>query len=400
MEIAAQLLIYTSILGFILGFVVSKTNFCTMGAVSDWVNIGDLSRFKAWMFAAAIAILGVTILDFLSFFDVKDSRIPYTSEILAWPRHILGGLMFGIGMTYASGCGNKVLIRVGGGNLKSLIVLIVAGIMAYIMSPREDFYGEYFHSWMNPISLDLAEIGIYDQSLSTIISYVFSVTNDAYFNLVIGLLVSMTMIVLIFKSGKFIQNFDNVFSGIVVGMVIVLAWLLTGGSIGEEWIEANDFLDYPAPSVGVQSFTFINPMGETLIYAGNAADSFYLTFGVAALLSVILGSFVYSISSKNFRIEWFLSKQDFIRHIIGAILIGVGGVLALGCTIGQGVTGISTLALGSFITLVFIILGAAITMKIEFYNAVYEDCSFFDSLRSSLADLNLIPNKFRTLEKI
>ena len=399
MEVAAQLLIYTSILGFILGFVVTKTNFCTMGAVSDWVNIGDLSRFKAWMFAAAIAVLGVTILDFLSFFDINDSRIPYRNSVLAWPRYVVGGLMFGVGMTYASGCGNKVLIRVGGGNLKSLVVLIVAGAMAYIMN-RTDFYGIVFHSWMNPISLDLAQIGILDQSLPSIISSIFSVTNGVYFNLMVGLIVSIVMIILIFKSGKFIQNFDNVFSGITVGLIIVLAWLLTGGSTGEEWIEANDFLDNPAPGVGVQSFTFINPMGETLIYAGNAADSFYLTFGVAALLSVILGSFVYSISSKNFRIEWFLSKQDFFRHIVGAILIGIGGVLALGCTIGQGVTGISTLALGSFITLVFIILGAAITMKIEFYNAVYEDCSFFDSLRSSLADLNLIPNKFRALEKI
>ena len=399
MEVAAQLLIYTSILGFILGFVVTKTNFCTMGAVSDWVNIGDLSRFKAWMFAAAIAVLGVTILDFLSFFDINDSRIPYRNSVLAWPRYVVGGLMFGVGMTYASGCGNKVLIRVGGGNLKSLVVLIVAGAMAYIMN-RTDFYGIVFHSWMNPISLDLAQIGILDQSLPSIISSIFSVTNGVYFNLMVGLIVSIVMIILIFKSGKFIQNFDNVFSGITVGLIIVLAWLLTGGSTGEEWIEANDFLDNPAPGVGVQSFTFINPMGETLIYAGNAADSFYLTFGVAALLSVILGSFVYSISSKNFRIEWFLSKQDFIRHIVGAILIGIGGVLALGCTIGQGVTGISTLALGSFITLVFIILGAAITMKIEFYNAVYEDSSFFDSLRSSLADLNLIPNKFRVLEKI
>ena len=399
MEVAAQLLIYISILGFILGFVVTKTNFCTMGAVSDWVNIGDLSRFKAWMFAAAIAILGVTILDFLSFFDINDSRIPYRNSVLAWPRYILGGLMFGVGMTYASGCGNKVLIRIGGGNLKAVIVLVVAGFMAYVMT-RTDFYGIVFHSWMNPISLDLAQIGILDQSLPTIISSIFSVSNGLYFNLTIGLLVSFTMIILIFKSGKFVQNFDNVFSGIIVGFVVVLAWLLTGGSVGKEWIEANDFLDNPAPSVGVQSFTFINPMGETIIYAGNLANSFYLTFGVVALLSVIFGSFIYSISSKNFRVEWFLSKEDFMRHIIGAILIGIGGVLALGCTIGQGVTGISTLALGSFITLIFIILGAAITMKIEFYNAVYEDCSFFDSLRASLADLNLIPNKFRALEKI
>ncbi len=399
MEVATQLLIYIGILGFILGFVVTKTNFCTMGAVSDWVNIGDLSRFKSWMLAAAIAILGVAILNFLSFFDINDSRIPYRNSLLAWPRYIIGGLMFGIGMTYASGCGNKVLIRVGGGNLKSLVVLIVAGIMAYVMT-RTDFYGIIFHSWMNPISLDLAQIGILDQSLPTIISSIFSINNSADFNLMLGVIVSSIMIFMIFKSGKFIQNFDNVFSGIIVGLVIVMAWLLTGGATGQEWIEANDFLDDPLPGVGMQSFTFINPMGETLIFAGNVPNLYYLTFGVTALLSVITGAFVYSILSNNFRIEWFLSKQDFIRHIIGAVLIGIGGVLAMGCTIGQGVTGISTLAIGSFITLIFIILGAAITMKVEFYNAVYEDCSFFDSLRSSLADLSLIPNRFRKLEKI
>jgi len=399
MEVATQLLIYIGILGFILGFVVTKTNFCTMGAVSDWVNIGDLSRFKSWMLAAAIAILGVAILNFLSFFDINDSRIPYRNSLLAWPRYIIGGLMFGIGMTYASGCGNKVLIRVGGGNLKSLVVLIVAGIMAYVMT-RTDFYGIIFHSWMNPISLDLAQIGILDQSLPTIISSTFSINNSANFNLIIGVIVSSIMIFMIFKSGKFIQNFDNVFSGIIVGLVIVMAWLLTGGVTGQEWIEANDFLDDPLPGVGMQSFTFINPMGETLIFAGNVPNLYYLTFGVTALLSVITGAFVYSILSNNFRIEWFLSKQDFIRHIIGAVLIGIGGVLAMGCTIGQGVTGVSTLAIGSFITLIFIILGAAITMKVEFYNAVYEDCSFFDSLRSSLADLSLIPNRFRKLEKI
>ena len=148
MEISGLLLSYIAILGFILGFVVSKTNFCTMGAVSDWVNIGDLSRFKSWMFAAAIAILGVTVFEFLSYFDLNDSRIPYRNSVFSWPRYVLGGLMFGVGMTYASGCGNKVLIRIGGGNLKSIVVLLVAGLMAYIMT-RTDFYGIIFHSWMN-----------------------------------------------------------------------------------------------------------------------------------------------------------------------------------------------------------------------------------------------------------
>jgi len=399
MEASVTLLTYISILGFILGFVVSKTNFCTMGAVSDWINIGDLSRFKSWMFAAGIAILGVTILEYTSYINVNDSRIPYRNSTFFWPRYILGGLMFGVGMTYASGCGNKVLIRVGGGNIKSIVVLLVAGLMAYLMT-RTDFYGVVFHSWMSPISPDLAKIGIEDQSLSTILSYLFSSENLSNTKLLVGLIIAFIVMLLIFKSGTFIKNTDNLLGGFVVGIVVIIAWFLTGSSLGQEWIETNNFLDTPQPGVGMQSFTFINPMGETIIFLGNAADSFYLTFGVTALFSVILGSFVYSITSNNFRVEWFASKQDFVRHILGAVLIGIGGVLSLGCTIGQGVSGVSTLALGSFITLISIILGAAISMKIEYYNAVYEDCSFFDSLRSSLADLNLIPNKFRALEKI
>ena len=157
MEITFKLLAYIGLLGFILGFVVNKTNFCTMGAISDWVNIGDLSRFKSWMFAAAIAILGVSLFEYLNFIDASQSRIPYRNATLFWPRYILGGLMFGFGMTYASGCGNKILIRVGGGNLKSLFVLIIAGLMAYLMT-RTDFYGVVFHSWMSPISPDLAKI--------------------------------------------------------------------------------------------------------------------------------------------------------------------------------------------------------------------------------------------------
>ena len=399
MESASVLLTYIAILGFILGFVVNKTNFCTMGAVSDWINIGDFSRFKAWMLAAAIAIIGVTISEFLAYVNINESRIPYRNSVLFWPRYIIGGLMFGIGMTFASGCGNKVLIRVGGGNLKSVFVLIVAGFMAYLMT-RTDFYGIFFHSWMSPISPDLAQIGIYDQSLPSILSAITNASNLMYFKLIIGLIIGLSMIFFIFKSGTFSNKIDDVISGLVVGGVVVLAWIITGGNVGQDWIETNNFLDNPLPGVGVQSFTFINPMAESLIYAGSFGEHFYLTFGVVALFSVILGSFIYSILTQNFRIEWFASLQDFVRHIIGAILIGIGGVLAMGCTIGQGVSGVSTLALGSFITLLSIVIGAAVTMKIEYYNAVYEDCSFFDSLRSSLADLNLIPNKFITLEKI
>ena len=345
-----------------------------------------------------VAVIGVNLSQLFGLFDISQSRIPYTNSLFFWPRYILGGLLFGIGMTYASGCGNKILIRLGGGNLKSLIVLIIAGVMAYLMT-RTDFYGIIFHSWMQPISPDLAAFGINDQSLPSLLSFLLPMIEYNILNVLFGLIIPLLIIFYFFKGGKF-NNFDHILSGIVVGLVVTLAWLLTGGSMGQEWIETNNFLDNPYPSVGVQSFTFINPMAETIVYVGNAANSYYLTFGVTALLSVIAGSFIYSITSSSFRVEWFASTDDFVRHLIGAVLIGIGGVLSLGCTIGQGVTGISTLALGSFITLASIILGAALTMKIEYYKAVYEDCSFIDRLFASLSDMKLIPEKYRRLDKI
>ena len=399
MDITLKLLLYTAILGFILGFIVNKTNFCTMGAVSDWVNIGDLNRFKAWMLATAIAVLGVSILEFIDIINLDASRPPYRDSVFFWPRYLIGGLMFGVGMTLTSGCGNKTLIRLGGGNLKSFVVLLVAGSMAYLMT-RTDFYGLIFHSWMSPISPDLAKIGIADQSLAAIFSAFLIFENLEIFSFSLGIIISLAIFIFIIKAGDFFNNLNNLLAGLTVGITVVLAWFLTGGDLGKEWIESVEFMDNPLPGVGVQSLTFINPMGETLIFASNGADLYYLTFGVTILLAVIIGSFTYAIISNNFRFEWFVSLQDFIRHIYGGALIGIGGVLSLGCTIGQGVSGVSTLALGSFLALASIILGAAITMKIEYYSTVYEDHTFLDYFKSSLADLKIIPDKYRTLEKI
>ena len=276
--------------------------------------------------------------------------------------------MFGIGMTLASGCGNKILIRIGGGNIKSIFVLLIAGFMALLMT-RTDIYGLLFHSWMSPISPDLAKIGIGDQSIQTIIASLIGLDNSSIFiSLIVPLLICAILLKYIFSSNTRLSN-DNLLSGIVVGLVVTFAWLLTGGDLGQSWIENNDFLDTPYPAVGVQSFTFINPMGEVLIYTSSVFDNFYLTFGVTALISTIAGSFVYSLISSNLRIEWFANKHDFFRHFIGAVLIGIGGVLSLGCTIGQGVSGVSTLAIGSIITLLSIIFGASLMMKIEYYKA-------------------------------
>jgi uncharacterized membrane protein YedE/YeeE len=142
-------------------------------------------------------------------------------------------------------------------------------------------------------------------------------------------------------------------------------------------------------------------MGQTVGYVARGLDTSLLTFGVMAFLGVIAGSLLWSLASRSFRFEWFNSVGDFVTHLVGAILMGFGGVLAMGCTIGQAVTGISTLAVGSFLTFFAIVLGSALTMKTQYYKLVYEeDATLVSALVTSLADLHLLPNGLRKHDKV
>jgi len=162
LEITEKVLLYGFGLAVIMGALVNKTNFCTMGAVSDLVNMGDKSRLRAWLFAIVVAIIGLIIMEYQGLVVLDPMRPPYRSAMFDWSRYILGGLIFGVGMTLGSGCGNKTLIRIGGGNIKSIFVLLFTAIFAYLMT-KTDLYGVVFYSWMNPIAIDLATSGIAGQ---------------------------------------------------------------------------------------------------------------------------------------------------------------------------------------------------------------------------------------------
>jgi len=400
LDITTKVILLGSIFALVLGAVANKTNFCTMGAVSDWVNMNDSGRMRSWFLAIAVAILGVALLEFASLIDTGSSRVPYRGSLFFWPRYILGGLMFGVGMTLASGCGNKNLVRLGGGNLKSLLVILVAGVIAYLMT-RTDFYGVIFHSWMESISPDLGRMGIEDQSLGMMLGSLFNMENPGALNIYIALLLSIGLLIILFRSRDFRSNPDQLLGGLVVGLVILGGWYITTGPMGQEWLETVEFMDEPPPGAGSQSYTFINPMGETLVFLSSPSKAALITFGVAALFGVILGSLIFALLYRTFRIEWFVDLRDFLVHMIGAMLMGIGGVLALGCTIGQGVTGVSTLALGSFIALGAIILGSALTMKVQYYKLVYEtEASFTKALITALVDLRLLPEILRKLDAV
>lgn len=401
------------VLAAVIGIVANKTNFCTMGAVSDMVNMGDYSRFRAWLLAIAVAMLGVVFMESSGYLSVDGSFPPYRDTQIIWLENLLGGLLFGIGMTFASGCGNKTLVRIGGGNIKSIMVLIVVGVIAFYMTnpfPDSDktLYSVLFYDWISPTAITL------DHS-SDIGSFI-NAEAAASARLYAGLVIVVLLLVYIFKSADFRSGFDNILSGIVIGLVVLAAWYVSSNInvIAEEepytlsaYYDEWDMLaesDEGKPSSGrtlnTQSFTFVNPMGQTYNYAVKGFDRELLTFGLVSVFGVILGSLAWSLISKGFRIEWFASFKDFLMHFIGAILMGLGGTLALGCTFGQAITGVSTLAVGSIITFIAILFGSALTMKMQYYRMLYEEASWLSVLLTSLVELRILPSSMRKLEAL
>ena len=360
------------VIAVIMGAVVNKTHFCTMGAVSDWVNIGDTGRMRAWVFAMAVALIGVIALETTGVINLSNETFPpYRSANFAWPRYLLGGLMFGIGMVLASGCGNKTLVRVGSGNLKSLTVLLVAMIASYLMlwSP---LFEKAFLPWLQPATVNLAQHGIPTQQAGDVIARLFGQAPSKAINLAVALLFAAGMLTFVFKSKDFRGSFDNLLSGAVVGLAVVAGWYLTGGPLGQSWKEYAEMATDIPSRVQVQSYTFVSPLGDTLRYLLDPLKLSLVNFGVVALAGVITGSFIYAVATKNFRVEWFASAADFVNHAIGGVLMGIGGVLSMGCTVGQAITGMSTLAIGSMLTFVAIVIGAAATMKLQYWRMMRE----------------------------
>ncbi len=370
MEFGIHQQILLSVFGIaaVMGAIANKTNFCTMGAVSDWVNMDDKGRLRSWLLAIAVAMGGVLILEAMGKINLSGTTFPpYRTANLAWLRNVFGGLMFGIGMTLASGCGNKTLVRIGGGNLKSLVVLAVACVMAYLML-WTDFYAEAFDSWMAPLAINLGAFGADSQTVDAVAAALLGSRGHAALHGMLGGFLVAGLLAFVFASRDFRGSGDNILGGLTIGLAVVAGWYLTAGPMGAAWKDWAEMADTPPTRVASQSYTFISPMGAALRYISHPTDFSLVNFGIAALTGVVFGSFIYAVLRRRFRIEWFANFTDFFSHIIGGALMGTGGVLAMGCTVGQAITGVSTLSLGSILAFAAIVAGAAATMKIQYWN--------------------------------
>ena len=347
-------------LGTVFGIIANRCNFCTMGAVSDIVNMGEWGRMRAWLLAIAVGILGTHLLAYFGYLDL--SKTTYTGAVFPWLAYIVGGACFGVGMTLASGCGNKTMVRIGSGNLKSLVVLVFFGMAA--MMTMKGVLGVFrLQVLQAPAFVAKLEPG---QSLPTLLA-AMSGSELKTVQLTVACLVALGIAIFVFRDSEFRQSFDNKMAGILIGLVVTAGWYVTGHLGLAENPDTLELTYFGTNSHMAESMSFTGPTGyflELLTYWSDTSK--FVSFGIATLIGVALGSFIYAMFNKSFRLEYFSSAEDMLRHIGGAILMGFGGVTAVGCSIGQGLTGVSTLSLGSFLAFFSIIAGAGVTMKIQY----------------------------------
>lgn len=334
-------------IGLVFGFTLHRTQFCAMGAVSDFMTFGSFTRFRAWLLSAAVAILGVAALEGLGVLDTSYSI--YTGSTLPWGGHILGGVMFGLGMVFAGGCVSRNVARAGGGDLRALMVVIVIGIAGYMTIGG--LFAPARVALTRPLTADLTALGVESQRMDALLAHGTGMDAGLAQALVMAVLAG-GILIYAFASAAFRRSTKDVLAGLVVGLCVVAGWLLTG-------LAFDEFADRPA----VASLSLVRPAGDLVYYLMRFTALGAPSFTIVTILGTLLGAFVSAVTSGRFALASFASPQDTVRSLAGAVLMGVGGVMALGCTIGQSVTGLSTLGLGSLITMVAIVLGAMAGVK-------------------------------------
>lgn len=351
------------LLGFIFGAVANRTNFCTMGAVSDVVSMGSWARMRMWLLAIAVAILGTHALQLAGLIDLSKSF--YVRPNFTWLSYILGGFVFGVGMTLGSGCGSKTLVRLGGGSLKSVVVFAFFAIAAYMT--LKGLFAIWRTSWIDPVAVDLAARGLPGQDLPRLLA-AWTGGDPGHVELIVATGVAAALLGFVFKDGEFRSSFDHILGGVLIGLTIVGGWYVTGHLGFGESPETLENVFFGTNSRTIESLSYTAPLAFTLELLMLWSDkSLTVTFGIAAVAGIILGSFAYAVASRTFRWEGFAGPEDTAMHVVGGILMGFGGVTALGCTIGQGLTGFSTLAAGSILAFLAIVAGSVATMKWQYW---------------------------------
>jgi uncharacterized membrane protein YedE/YeeE len=327
-------------LGFIFGIVCLLSGFCLTSGLRSWWTQGDGRMIRTFALAAAIAIAGTQM---LSAIEVADfSKSIYLQPSFSAPLILFGGVLFGYGMVAANACASRALVLLGRGNLRSLVVIIIIAVTAQttltgLIAPMRIAFTHWSQATLHIVSLpDLIVATGLNETLARLLAVVAA---------------SGGLLVFALAYAPFRRSPEQIATGAAIGLLIPAGWFATG------YLGADAF--DPAP---VASLTFIAPVADTVQYVMLSTGS-TLSFGIALIAGVLFGSFVTALVTRSFEWEGYRSPRHMLQSIGGAALMGCGGAMAFGCSIGQGLSGLSTLAAQSFLAATGILLGAAAALR-------------------------------------
>ncbi|MGE0496810.1 MAG: YeeE/YedE family protein [Ramlibacter sp.] len=357
--LTTQVLWAAFILSVIFGAIAQRTHFCTMGAVSDVVNMGDWTRMRQWGLAMGVAMIGFAAL--VASGQIDPGKTLYASSRFIWLSAATGGALFGFGMVLASGCGSKTLVRIGGGSLKSLVVFGVMGVAAF--ATLKGITAVARVATVDQVAIEM----VAGTALPAWTAATFGIKAGLAW-LVFALLIGGGLVVWALVGPEF-RRFDNLLAGLGIGAVIVAMWWVSGklGYVAEHPDTLQEaFLG--TNSGRAEALSFVSPVAYTVDWLMFFSDkSKVLTIGIVSVFGVVLGSAVAALAARSFRWEGFGSTEDVANHLVGGALMGVGGVTAMGCTVGQGLSGISTLSLTSFVAVAAILAGAVAAFRYQIW---------------------------------
>jgi uncharacterized membrane protein YedE/YeeE len=327
-------------IGLAFGVVGLLSGFCLMSSLRDWLTADDGRKIRSYAVALAVAIFGTQLLAGGGIVDIAKSL--YLQPSFSAPLIFAGGLLFGFGMVLANGCASRALVLLGKGNLRSLVVIAIIGITAQMT----------LKGLLAPARLAILQWTQISPAAVSVPALLSMMGLDATVARLSATLISGgALLIFAFSDRRFRQSYGQIAAGLAVGLLVTAGWLSTG------WLGADEFNPIP-----VASLTFIAPVADTLQYA-MLSTGLTLNFGIAVVTGVVAGSLLTSLVTGRFALEGYTSAQHMVRSIAGAALMGIGGAMAYGCSVGQGLTGLSTLAMPSFIAVAGILTGAAVGIR-------------------------------------
>ena len=323
--------------GILLGLAARIGRFCTLGAIEDFLYSSDHRRMRMWGIAIGVAIIATH--SAIAFDVFANTGVIYISTKWNPLASIFGGLLFGYGMALSGNCGYGALARLGGGDLRSLVIVIIMGLSAYVV-----LSGPLSHLrvWLFPVKENIGNVQSFSDLFATL-----SGLNTATIGIAIG------MLIFLYASWhkSILQSPKYIFWGVLVGIAIFIGWL------GTYYIAMHGFDAKP-----VQSYSFVEPVGDTIFYAMTASGN-TLSFGVGSVFGVLIGAAIGSLKEGHFRWEACEDPRELKRQIFGAIIMGPGAIIAIGCSVGQGISAFSVLAYSAPVTFAAIFVGAAFGLK-------------------------------------